>query len=430
MISKAVLSQIILDFKDFEIPEHIIQRDLKIKSNIPIKRAITIMGPRRCGKTYYFYSLIQDIIKNGIGKDKILYVNFENPKLVGAEMKDLQSLMEAFFEMYPENKEEKVWLFFDEIQNIENWEIFVRNLIDNEKCQIFLSGSSAKLLSKEIATSLRGRTLTYSLLPFSFHEFLRAKKAEIKDRFSSKEKNYIVKAFSEYLDCGGYPETIFYPEERKRIINEIIDITIYRDLVERYSLRNIKAIKLLFNYLIKSKEFSINKFYHFLRSMNISISRNSLYDYFEFFNEAFIFFPLKKFSFSLKKLEQSASKIYTIDNAFITEIIGEDKGKKLENFVFLKLLNSGLIINKDFFYYEDGKEVDFLIKDKNSAVMLLQVCYDIDEFNTKGREVSSLLKASEELKCDNLAIITFDYEKTEKIGGKTINFIPAWRWDL
>ncbi|OGF22963.1 hypothetical protein A2Y83_05060 [Candidatus Falkowbacteria bacterium RBG_13_39_14] len=430
MISKAVLSQIILDFKDFEIPEHIIQRDLKIKPNIPIKRAITIMGPRRCGKTYYLYSIILELIKSGIEKERILYVNFENPKLVGMEMKDLQILMEAFFEMYPENKEEKVWLFFDEIQNIAHWEIFVRNLIDNEKCQIFLSGSSAKLLSKEIATSLRGRTLTYSLLPFSFPEFLRAKKSEIKGSLSSKEKNYIVKAFAEYLDCGGYPETIFYPEERKRIINEIIDITIYRDLVERYSLRNIKVIKMLFNYLIKSKEFSINKFYHFLQSMNIFISRNSLYDYLEFFNEAFIFFPLKKFSFSLKKLEQSASKIYTIDNAFITEIIGEDKGKKLENFVFLKLLNSGLIINKDFFYYEDGKEVDFLIKDKNSAVMLLQVCYDIDDFNTKGREVGSLLKASEELKCDNLAIITFDYEKTEKNGGKTINFIPAWKWDL
>jgi len=429
MIKKDIFAQIILDFQKENLPD-LIERDLKIELEIPIKRAIAILGPRRTGKTYYLYSLIKKLLEKGIEKEKILYIKFEDPKLVDIYLEDLSVLLEVFYEIYPQNKKEKIWLFFDEIQNIKNWEIFIRKILDKEKAQIFLSGSSSKLLSKEIATSLRGRTLSYLLLPFSLAEVLKTKNLQYKKYLSSDEKEKILNTFWEYFNFGGYPETIIYPKGRKKIINEIIEVTIHRDLIERYKLRNTKLIKLMFNYLVKAKEFSVHKFYHFLKSINIKVSKNSLYNYLEYFNDAFIFYSLKKFSYSLKKAEQSFSKIYTVDNAFISEIIGDDKGKKLENLVFLSLLRKGYEINKNIFYYLNGKEVDFLIKEKNKVKILIQACHDVENYLTKERELKSLIKASRELKCSNLLVITSEYEGKEKVKGKTIRFVPLWKWLL
>lgn len=431
MITKTIFVEIILDYHRKELPS-IISRDLEVDLEIPIKRVITIMGPRRAGKTFYLYSLIKKLLGQGIEKSQTLYINFENPKLAEISLEDLPILMEAFYEVAPHNLQKKVWLFFDEIQNVKGWESFVRNFLDNDNLQIFISGSSSKLLSKEIATSMRGRTLSYLMLPFSFKEFLSAKQIDFKkDFFSSEEKIKINSAFEEYLNYGGYPEMIFYPKEREKIIREIIEVTIYMDLIERYGIRNIKTIKLMFNYLIKSKEFSVNKFHHFLKSTGIKTSKNTIHNYLEIFNDAFIFFPLKKFSYSLKKIEQSSAKIYTVDNGFITELVGNDKGKKLENLVFTALLKKGYRINVDLFYYKETREVDFVLKNKNNEITeLLQVCHDLTDIATKDREIKALLKFSKKFKCEDLTIITNDFEAIEKYEDRNINFIPAWKWLL
>jgi hypothetical protein len=428
-MKKEVFAQLILDFKNQQLPS-IIPRELKVDLNIPIKRAITILGPRRSGKTYYLYSLIKDLLKEGIKKENILYINFEEPKLIEISLRDLTSLLEVFYEIYPQNRKDKVWFFFDEIQNIKDWEVFVRGILDKQNAQVFISGSSSKLLSKEIATALRGRALSYLILPFSFHEFLKAKNIQYKKYLSSEEKDMVLSAFYEYFSYGGYPETVIYPEARKKIINEIIEVTIHRDLMERYNLRNIKIVKLMFSYLVKAKEFSIHKFYRFLKSINVKVSKNSLYNYLEFFNDAFIFFPLRKFSYSLKKLEQSIPKIYTVDNAFINEIIGEDKGKKLENLVFLSLLRKGYEPNNELFYFSNKGEVDFLVKQRDKIKELIQVCFNLEDFVTKERQINSLIKVSTYLGCNNLLVITFDYEAEEVINSKKIRFIPIWKWLL
>ncbi len=429
MIKKELLAQIILDWQKEKLP-NITERNLKIDLEIPIKRAITILGPRRCGKTYYLYSLIEKLLAHGVEKERILYINFEHPKLVGMSLNDLSLLLETFYELCPQNRNRKIWLFFDEIQNIKNWEMFIRSVLDRSEIQVFLSGSSSKLLSQEIATSLRGRTLSYLLLPFSFSEFLAMKNLQYKKYLPSGEKEKILNVFRKYFDFGGYPETIIYSKEKERIINEIMEVTVYRDLIERHRIRNIKAVRLMFNYLVKAKEFSVHKFYRFLKSININIGKNSLYNYLEFFQDAFVIFPLRKFSLSLKKAEQSLPKIYVIDNSFISQVVGDDKGKKMENLVFLGLLGRGYQVNKDIFYYKNGLEIDFLIKEKNRVKSLIQSCYDIEDYITKEREVKSLLKASRELRCGNLEIITFDYESEKKIEGKKIKFIPLWKWLL
>lgn len=300
--------------------------------------------------------------------------------------------------------------------------------MDKENAQVFLSGSSSKLLSREIATSMRGRTINYLLLPFSFLEFLRAKKIKFGKYLSSKEKSIFLNGLKDYFTFGGYPETVIYPKERKKIIQEIIEITIWRDLIERYKIRNEKVVKLMFNYLVSAKQFSIHKFYNFLKSLSLKVSKNSLYNFLEYFNDAFLFFPLKKFSFSLRKIEQSISKIYCVDNSLIEEITPQEKAKKLENLVFLSFLREGLESNKDIFYFtSNNKEVDFVIK-KDKKIKLFQVCFDLKDYQTKEREIKSLLKASQELKIQDLFIITLDQEEEEKIKNKKIKILPLWKF--
>jgi len=432
MVKKELLGQLILDFHRGPFPPPgLIERDLQVSMEIPLKRAVAILGPRRAGKTYYQFSLVKKLIDNKVPKERILYINFEDPKLIDVSLGDSLELIEVFYEIYPENKKQKVWFFFDEIQNVANWEVFIRGILDKENAQVFISGSSSKLLSREISTSLRGRTLSFLLLTFSFSEILRAKNIQYDKYLCSEEKAMLANYLRDYFSYGGYPEAVLYPQERKKILQDIIEVTIYRDLIERHKIRNTKVIKLMFNYLVKAKEFSIHQFYNFLKSLNIQVSKNSLYNYLEFFNDAFIFFPLRKFSFSLKKLEQSIPKIYVVDNALIELIAGDEKGKKLENLVFLSLLQKGFEPNRDFFYFSsNGGEVDFVIKKGKKIVTLLQCCMDVSDYQTKGRELKSLLKASKTLACSDLKVITYDYQAEERIAGKRIEFIPLWKWLL
>ncbi len=432
MISKERIAQSILDFHRRPFPaDGIIERDLNLELNIPIKRAITILGPRRSGKTYYLLSLIRRLIYNGIPKERTLYINFEDPKLIDITSGDMTDLLDVFYELYPASKRDKVWLFFDEIQNIERWEVFIRGVLDKENAQVFITGSSSKLLSYELSTTLRGRSLSYLLLPFSFSEILRIRGVGYNKYQSSEERAIISNHLKDYFSYGGYPEAVLYPQERERILQEIIDVTIYRDLIERYRIRNTKVIRLMFNYLVKAKEFSVHQFYNFLKSMNIQVSKNSLYNFLEFFNDAFVFFPLKKFSYYLKNIEQSIPKIYVVDNGIIELISGDDKGKKLENLVFLSLMQKGFKPNKDIFYYsENGSEVDFLIKDGKRVLSLIQCCFDISDYQTKERELKSLIRAGENLGCSDFRVITYDYESEERIDGKRVKYIPLIRFLL
>jgi len=431
-VKKELLGQLILDFhKGSFPPPGLIERDLQVSVEIPLKRAISVLGPRRAGKTYYQFSLVKKLLENKVPKERILYVNFEDPKLIDLTLADAVELIEVFYEIYPENKKQKVWFFFDEIQNVPNWEIFIRGILDKENAQVFISGSSSKLLSREISTSLRGRSLSFLLLPFSFSEILRAKNIKYDKYLSSEQKSLLANYLRDYFSYGGYPEAVLYPQERKRILQEIIEVTIYRDLIERHKIRNTKVIKLMFNYLVKAKEFSVHQFYNFLKSLNIQVSKNSLYNYLEFFNDAFIFFPLKKFSYTLKNIEQSIPKIYVVDNALIELIAGDEKGKKLENLIFLSLLQKGFQPNRDIFYFtSNGGEVDFVIKKGKKILTLLQCCFDVNDYQTKERELKSLLKASKTLSCSDLKVITYDYQAEERIAGKRIKFMPLWKWLL
>ncbi len=428
MIAKNVWGEIVKDFQERNIPE-IIEREAEYPTGTPLKRAVVFVGPRRCGKTYSMFQLMKKLLKVGVQKKNMLYVNFEDSRLSGAKLDDLNGLLEAFFEIYPENKTRKSYFFLDEIQTIERWEMFARRLIDSENVQLFITGSSSKLMSKEIATSMRGRSLTYRVFPFSFREFLSANGIKYGKYLSGAEKAKLLNRLREYMEYGGYPETIVYKEERERILSEIMDVTIYRDIVERYKVKNPKILRVFFAALFNSKEFSVHKFFNFLKSQGMKISKNSLYNYLEYFRDSLIVYPLRKFSYSYKEAESSIPKIYFVDNGLLRLQGIRENGRLMENLVFTELERKW---GNRIFYYKslDGKEVDFLIKEGAKIRQLIQACYDISDFNTKERELGALLKASEELKCKNLLVITWDYEGSEKKGGKKIVYVPLWKWLL
>ncbi len=429
MIDRNTWIEIIKDFHQKELPETF-ERELDIEINSRLKRAISIIGPRRSGKTYYFFNKIKELKRKGVKIEKILYINFEDFRLYNVDLKDLKQFLDIYYEIYPDNKNHDVWLFLDEIQNINGWERFVRTLLDNEKIHVFITGSSSKLLSREIATEMRGRSFTYTIFPLSFKEVLDISNISYSKYASSSERYEILNKLEEYLHNGGYPEVIISPVNKDRILRDIVDVMLFRDIVERWGIRNIKALKLLIKALIHSKEFSINKFYNFLKSMGINVSKNTLYNYMEYLSDAFFIFSIKRFS-NYRESEQGISKIYVIDNGILTSYGIDTITRLIENAVCIELFRRksfGKI--SDLYYVKvSNYEVDFLIKTKRKKI-LLQVSYDLTNLETKERELRSLIKASEKFEINDLYVITWNYEGMEKHKSHLIQFVPLWKWLL
>ncbi|MBU4374070.1 MAG: DUF4143 domain-containing protein [Euryarchaeota archaeon] len=299
--------------------------------------------------------------------------------------------------------------------------------MDSENIQVYLSGSSSKLLSKEIATGLRGRTIPYYVYPFSFREFLRAKGFKIEKYLSSSRKALLLNLLDKFMK-GSYPEAVFFEEEKEKILREILDVTIYRDVVERFKVKNIKVLKLLLKNLIASNYFSVHGFYRYLKSMGIKVGKNTLYIYIDNFSDAMVLYMLRNYSESYKKVEQTIPKPYFVDNGLLVVNGIESNSRLMENAVFLELVRRGFTTENSLFYYDSQKEVDFVLKEGGKIARLIQVCYDIDDFSTKERELSALAKAGEELNCSDMRVITYNYENIEDYKGWEIKFVPLWKW--
>jgi len=422
MIDRETIVEIIRDYQEMDLPD-LIKRNIDIPLDLRIKRAISIIGPRRAGKTYTMFQLMKILLERGVGRDRMLYINFEDYRLEGINYIDLKKIVEVYYEMYPENSRLKIWFFLDEIQNVGGWEKVVRNIMDRWNIQIFLSGSSSKLLSREIATQLRGRTLTYIVYPFSFKEFLRARNFRIKKYMSSYEKNRLLNLLNEYLVYGGYPEAVIERERRMKILREIWDVTIARDIIDRWRIRNIRALKLLIRALRKSREFSIHKFYRYLKSLGLRISKNTLYNYIEYLNDSLVLYLLKKYSPSYKDIEMSIPKIFFVDNGLY--MAEESISKLMENLVFMELRRRNYVENEKLFYWKNsfGREVDFIVLDGE----LIQVCYELT-YENRDREIKSLIKASKQLNYKKLRILTWNQEDTININNRKIEITPLWKW--
>lgn len=420
MIKQTILQQKNEQSNLLKIPY--IQRDNldKVREQIDTPLIKVVTGPRRAGKSVFSLLLLKD--KN------FAYLNFDDENLVKAGNYD--EIVQAMFEVYPAPQ----YFLFDEIQNLPAWELFV-NKLQRRNYNILLTGSNARLLSKELATTLTGRHLAYEILPFSFREFLEAKNVRFsKDDFTLPEiKGRFLNAFEEYLKKGGYPEIVTKGLDVKTYLATLFDSILLKDIVKRYKVRFTSKLYDLATYLISNtaSEFSFTKLKNVLGFASVS----TVEKYIGYLEESYLFFVLNRFSFKVKEQIKAPRKIYLVDNGFIAAKASQfspDTGRLMENLAFVEFIRRGHVPNLDLFYYKtrNGREVDFVVRRENRIEDLVQVSHESADQKTREREIKALREASEELDCRNLTIITWDKEGEEKVKDKVIRFLPMWEWLL
>jgi predicted AAA+ superfamily ATPase len=426
-MKKEILKEIIRDFHVAPLPS-VIERDAVIPFNSG--KIITLVGARRSGKTYVLYNLMNKLMKSGLDFKNILYINFEDERF-DLKLSELDLILRAYNELYPDLKMKNCYLFFDEIQNIGNWEKFIRRVYDSVTKNIFITGSNSKFLSSDIATSLRGRTISFEIFPLSFREYLRFNKVNI-DIYSSKSlakiNNYLLKFFKN----GGFPEVFNYDDNmRVKVLQEYFNVMIYRDLIERYEIKNAAVLKYFLKRILASatKQISVNTIYNELRSSGFKIGKNHLYEYLDACQNIYLAFVLSKHTHKLVARELGERKIYAIDNGLLNAVsfkFSEDTGKAIEQVVFLELKRRG----REIYFYKEKYECDFVIKDGHSISDTIQVSYSLTDKKTAGREIRGLVDACKSFRLKKGTIITSDELKDFEAEGIKIKQIPLYRWLL
>lgn len=412
MINQRHLEKIIRDQrKTFEEKDSGTSRNIDFQRYLKTGQITVISGIRRSGKSTLLKQFSQHY-------PNYYYLNFDDERLIDFSISDFQNLMLVFQKHFSS----KV-IFLDEIQNVQMWERFARRIFE-EGYKIFITGSNAKLLSSELATHLTGRYYKIELYPFSFEEFLRFNKVDY-DQITSKKEAKILKNFDNYLEGGGFPE--YVKNKKNESLEEIFEDIIYRDLLTRFKIREVKNFKLLINYLFANFTGETN--YNSLKNLLDFKSATTVKNYIEFMQESYMVFELFKYDYSLKKQYVSNKKVYVIDNGIRNAVafsFTKDSGKLLENMVFLELKRRG----EEIFYYKDKKECDFLIRKGLRISEAIQVSQGLDNPETEKREIEGLLEAMEKFKLKKGMIITESQEEEKKLNGKKIKIVPAWKWLL
>ena len=399
--------------------ERIIDREYstEIQRHITKTNAVVITGVRRSGKSTEALLLVK-------GKRHV-HLNFDDPSLEGMKGPDLVKVTEAMTEL----KGNVEYIILDEIQNVKGWELYVSRLRETKK--VIVTGSNSELMSEELASRLTGRYTSFTAFPFSFREFLdynRFKPDVYLTNDIAKTRGFLDK----YMLRGGFPEALALGE---RFLTQIYSDIITKDIERRYSIKHRSTFREFSKYVVSniSKEMSYNKLKNIFEIKSVHTVKN----YLGFLEKAYIAFKVDKYSNKLKQQVLTGKKVYCIDTGLANALgfrIDEEKGRLLENVIAIELLRrkSYWNIHTEIYFWQDYKqhEVDFVVKESGSIKQLIQVSYRIEESDTKEREIRSLLAASKELRCNNLLIITYDFEGEEEKDGKKIIFMPAWKWLL
>lgn len=420
---QALFQRFITDFQEAP-PKAAVPRDYAIP--LDSRKIVSLIGVRRCGKTCLLYGLINQL-RASVDPRNIIYLNFEDDRLYPLSLHDLDSLMEGYYALFPDKRNEKVYLFLDEIQNIPEWERYVRRIHDTLNVQLFVTGSSSRLLSQEIATSLRGRTLSYEVFPFSFREYLAYHQVEV-NLSSSRSRSYIQHAFSNYLHQGGFAETFGEtPDIRQRIWRDYLDLIIYRDLIERYDLKNTHLLRHLIKYAMSNigTLVSVNKLFNEYKGLGHKVSKDTLYQYLGYLEDAYALFSVPIFRNSVREEQHHPRKIYAVDNGFKTLLqtsLSPDYSKLYENLVFLHLRRQ----SHEIYYLKQTQEVDFYLP--GSVPQLVNVSVDLRAPGTLEREINSLLEGMRYTGLDEAVLVTQEREEVLEVGDKRIRIVPAWLW--
>lgn len=434
-MEKEKLKELIIGHKEkFLSRGGLVKRQIQdpIASYIPQREILIITGIRRSGKSSLMRLLCDDLLRSeDIVENNILYLNFEDDRFVPFTVQDFEPLYESFLEL--ENPQGRNYMFLDEIQNISGWEKWLNRLYEFENIKIFVTGSNATLIDSEISTALTGRNRQLAIWPFSFREFLAMKGVMIDARsiYQRQKKIEITRLFREYLELGGFPEVLKIGDTT--LLEQYYKDIIYRDVIARYGIKNIKEIKELTLFLA-SNPGTIQSYKNMQKTIGVR-SLNTVKNYLEALNDVYLFFSVDLFDYSLKRQIYNPSKIYCIDVALSNSIsfrFSRNMGHIYENIVFSELLRR----NKEVYYWKSkkGKEVDFIVKEGHNITEAIQVSFSLEDEKTRQREFQALAEVKDELRAERLTVITDDEESTVPIPGRQgqgeINIISLWKWLL
>jgi len=430
---ETLIEQLIIDFHDKKLPE-LTRRHARIPW--VSGKADTIIGMRRSGKTWFLYQVMGDLLSQGIPKEAILYLNFEDERLLPLTASGLQTILDIYFRLYPALRDGQCNFFFDEIQEVSGWEKFARRVMDTENIHFCFTGSSSRMLSREIATSLRGRTMTTEIFPFSFRETLHhfGVSVPFDKRPTSSQKSLLENKIKTYLEEGGFPEVqSLAPQDRVAIHQNYVDVVIFRDVVERHKIGSTLPLRTLIRHLLNNSAalFSVNKFYNTLKSQGIACGKNSLYEYLDYLEDAYLFFRVQIHTCSERIRQVNPVKVYCIDPGLCHSCSHNPKeglGFRLETFVFLELRKTG--VKLEYYKTSKGYEVDFLVANLNGSQSLIQVSLDLNDPKTRKRELRALSSGMSELGLKHGTIVTLYQEESVSDEKGEIQIVPAWLWAL
>ncbi len=417
-MEREVLKQVIADQQEYRLPKDFFMRTLtdNLKRFVDDPSIIIISGIRRSGK-----STLQRLLQLELAKSDY-YLNFDDERLVQFKVEDFQMLLEVLIEMFGEQST----FYFDEIQNIEGWERFVRRLYEQGK-KIYITGSNAKLLSKELGTHLTGRYIQFEVYPLSFKEIVLHKNPDVlsKKALSTNDTGIVLHYFSNYLKNGGIPDYVKF--EKPEYLKDLFEGILYRDIITRYKINNEKPLRELVYYFASNigKEFSYTK----LGKIVGLSSPHTITNYCNHLEQCYLCFFVNRYSHSLKKQIQYNKKCYMIDPALIRLTgfrISEDRGRLLENIVFLHLK----MLGKEVYFHKGQKECDFVIREGNQIIEAIQVTTNLSNAEVKKREIDGLIEAMVAYNLKSGCILTENEQDTMKVDGFQITIIPMWKWLL
>ncbi|OGW57387.1 MAG: hypothetical protein A2Y48_05920 [Nitrospirae bacterium RIFCSPLOW2_12_42_9] len=403
----------------------------RLESLFSSNQVITITGPRRAGKSFVMRQMAKQLINKGHNPKDIMHVNLEDPRFTESGVLFLEKIFETYREyISPQNTP---ILFLDKIQEIEGFEKWVRMMHELSKAKIIISGSNARILSRELGTLLTGRHLDMEVFPLSFREFLSFNNIALTDKMDLIGKESEIKgALRKYIEYGSFPE-VALSEQKKEILLSYFEDVITKDLLRRFNIKKTQDLRAIAKHYLSNIS-ALSTFKSIERSLDMSIT--SVKSYTGYLEQAYLLFPLKRFSFKVKEQEKSPRKIYAIDTGLCNAVgfrFSENDGRLAENVVFVALKRKqNLNPDMELFYWKDvhHREVDFVIKDGLKVTNLIQVCWNVQDEKTKNRELRSLRKAMEELNVTNAAVITGEIEGEEKLHDNTVKLIPLWKWLL
>ena len=434
--TKAAIQEKLADALERDFPAST-RREARLPS-LPGK-AHAIIGMRRAGKTFFLFQCLQDELTRGVARERLVYFNLEDERLGSMGAEDLSLIVETYYRRFPTfRRREEVVFCFDGIQLVPGWERFVRRIMDSEKTRVFLSGSSAGMLSREVATSMRGRAMETVITPFSFREFLSYRNLKPPaggETPSARHRSVLQAAFDDYVRRGGFPEAqaAEREEDRTRLLQGYVDAVLFRDVAERHSVQNLSALRLMVRQLLRNPAtpLSVSKISRDFHSQGIAASKETLLSFMTYLEDAFLVFALPVFARSERRRQVNPRKLYLADHglaAAFSPTATLDRGHLLENIVACELARC----SRDLAYYKPpgGLEVDFISRGFDGRERLIQVAADVSDPRTWQREVAALQEAKAARPQAELLLLCEEVPDRGMEIPEGIHVEPVWRWLL